>query len=467
MAEKILNTRIQLKYDSYTNWQTENPTLKSGELAIAYLGDTHTTTTPDNGTHPVLFKVGPGKFNDLPWASALAADVYAWAKLTEAQFVDGFLAMKATDGSTIQSKLDGVFATDVALAQAITDVREEITNLSVSALEARVKAIEDDYLKAVDIANMATEAEVEAAVKTETDRALAAEAALGQRIDAIDFVDETELANALKPYAKSADVAATYETIANVDLVRNRVTTLENAGYATTTQVATAKEEAITAAAQDAASKYATVDAAEAAQNTANAAKKRIDTFLDSEDISGAVDTLVELNKYITDDTEAFTGLSERVTKLENGTTPAAKATHAETASGLDATGEAQVKGIKVDEASYADSADNATNLGGKAAADYVLKSEASGYGDILTKTIATSTYEPIGAEDRAKTYADGLAKNYATAAQGAKADSALQGIEAGTGLKVSAKADNKQTIDIDESVTFIFNCGDSKTLID
>ena len=82
MATKTLNTRIQLKYDSYANWTTNNPTLLQGELAIAYLGPTKddSTVTPNNETHPVLFKVGPGQFNSLPWASALAADVHSWAK---------------------------------------------------------------------------------------------------------------------------------------------------------------------------------------------------------------------------------------------------------------------------------------------------------------------------------------------------------------------------------------------------
>lgn len=96
---KYLNTRVQLKYDSYENWsKAENQKdLLPGEIAIAYLGLTHTTTAPDNETHPVLFKVGPGKFNDLPWASALAADVYDWAKQT-ALFVDGTSATTTTSG---------------------------------------------------------------------------------------------------------------------------------------------------------------------------------------------------------------------------------------------------------------------------------------------------------------------------------------------------------------------------------
>ena len=84
----------------------------------------------------------------------------------------------------------------------------------------------------------------------------------------------------------------------------------------------------------------------------------------------------------------------------------------------------------------------------------------------LLKITNLAATYEPIGAETRAKAYADGLAGNYATAAQGAKADSALQSVAVGTGLKVSEKANNSQTIDIDENCVFIFNCGSSSTLV-
>lgn len=79
MAEKILKTRIQLRYDTLTNWTTNNPVLKAGEIAVA----TIPTPAPANKQlPPVMFKVGDGtsKFNALDWASALAADVYDWAK---------------------------------------------------------------------------------------------------------------------------------------------------------------------------------------------------------------------------------------------------------------------------------------------------------------------------------------------------------------------------------------------------
>lgn len=79
MAEKILKTRIQLRYDTLTNWTTNDPVLKAGEIAIA----TITMAAPaKKELPPVMFKVGDGtsKFSELDWASALAADVYSWAK---------------------------------------------------------------------------------------------------------------------------------------------------------------------------------------------------------------------------------------------------------------------------------------------------------------------------------------------------------------------------------------------------
>ena len=113
---KMLNTRIQLKYDSYAKWTEVNPTLLKGEIAIAYLGPTQTTTNPDNGTHPVLFKVGPGQFNSLPWASALAADVHAWAKADKkpTYTADEIEGLAAYIGGKVQdTDVNNVYAFDI------------------------------------------------------------------------------------------------------------------------------------------------------------------------------------------------------------------------------------------------------------------------------------------------------------------------------------------------------------------
>lgn len=93
MAENILKTRIQLKYDTLAAWNSlpDTKKLKAGEVAVVSVPAG--TTTDDNGktitTAPtVLFKVGDGEktFKELPWLSGLAADVHSWAKKTEAEF---------------------------------------------------------------------------------------------------------------------------------------------------------------------------------------------------------------------------------------------------------------------------------------------------------------------------------------------------------------------------------------------
>lgn len=82
MAEKLLQTRIQLKYDTYAKWTTNNPVLKAGEVAVATIISGDTQEVNSVAVPQVLLKVGNGtsNYNDLPFVSARAADVYSWAK---------------------------------------------------------------------------------------------------------------------------------------------------------------------------------------------------------------------------------------------------------------------------------------------------------------------------------------------------------------------------------------------------
>ena len=79
MANTTLNTRIQLKYDTYENWTSNNPVLLAGEIAVTTV---QSAQAPVSQVPAILFKVGDGtnNFNALNWASAIAADVYPWAK---------------------------------------------------------------------------------------------------------------------------------------------------------------------------------------------------------------------------------------------------------------------------------------------------------------------------------------------------------------------------------------------------
>jgi hypothetical protein len=83
MANRELKTKIKLRYDLLANWTEKNPELLAGEIAIVAIPSGVTEMQVD-GSQPnppqILFKVGPGHFNDLSYASAKAADVYGWAK---------------------------------------------------------------------------------------------------------------------------------------------------------------------------------------------------------------------------------------------------------------------------------------------------------------------------------------------------------------------------------------------------
>lgn len=106
-ATKTLNTRIQLKYDTFQNWTTNNPTLLAGEIAVV---EVPTEQGSVSQVPAVLIKVGNGTqaFNNLAWGSALAADVYPWAKAStkptyqasEIQGLEDFIAGEINDTNT-------------------------------------------------------------------------------------------------------------------------------------------------------------------------------------------------------------------------------------------------------------------------------------------------------------------------------------------------------------------------------
>lgn len=81
MANTTFNTRIKLKYDTLANWTTnKTKVLLQGEVGLCYVPAVTNGTTTTAPT--VLFKVGDGTttWENLPWGSGLAADVYDWAK---------------------------------------------------------------------------------------------------------------------------------------------------------------------------------------------------------------------------------------------------------------------------------------------------------------------------------------------------------------------------------------------------
>ena len=86
MAENVLETRILLRYGTYSQWMNSSTILRLGEAAICSFPNAHSIELSDSHpdyTPPAIgIKIGDGyhRFNQLPWVQAVAADVYSWAK---------------------------------------------------------------------------------------------------------------------------------------------------------------------------------------------------------------------------------------------------------------------------------------------------------------------------------------------------------------------------------------------------
>lgn len=109
MATKVLQSRLQLKYDTLSNWLNSTFIPLSGEVCIATV-PTGTTTTGVIAPPATLMKIGDGtnKFADLPWLQAVSSDIYEWAKASTkptynaSEIVDlsSFIAGKVQDTNT-------------------------------------------------------------------------------------------------------------------------------------------------------------------------------------------------------------------------------------------------------------------------------------------------------------------------------------------------------------------------------
>ena len=87
MAENRLDTIIQLRYGTYSQWMNSNVILRTGEAAICSFPQNRTledmsNSRPEHTPPAVGIKIGDGQhyFRELPWMQAIAADVYTWAK---------------------------------------------------------------------------------------------------------------------------------------------------------------------------------------------------------------------------------------------------------------------------------------------------------------------------------------------------------------------------------------------------
>lgn len=318
-ATNTFRTRLQLKYDTYTNWTTLNPQLLAGEVAIATIATGNTQEVNSVAAPQVLIKVGDGTnhYNALPFVSAKAADVYGWAKKEHLEFSDLSEAFKNDLNEHI-----GIQIQD-------TDTQYTIVKVSDYQYELQSKTKDGVFTSTGVYIDIPDDRYDDTAVQDELDRlaGLIGENSVAAQIAAaVNGLATVEAVNTAEQNAKdyAENLNATMDS---------RVKTLEaikHDEFAKTADIQDALDKAATAVQPATLNNYYTKEAADAA-------------FMDADETGDAID--------------------------------------------------AKISALKLSE-----------------------------------------TYEPIGAETRANAYADSLASDYATAAQGAKADSALQKADITTG---------------------------------
>ena len=167
MVEKILNTRILLKYDTLANWNATTTYLRKGEVAIATVASGTGEEAGSVATPQVLVKVGDGKtlFKDLPFITAKAGDVYSWAKEPTLLYkdlpetlrdeIDALQAAVGTNGSVAQQIADAIKKAVEGLDVTDAEVANEVV-VAVPQADGKVAPVRRK-LVAADIPELAQE----------------------------------------------------------------------------------------------------------------------------------------------------------------------------------------------------------------------------------------------------------------------------------------------------------------------
>jgi hypothetical protein len=222
MEEKKLTTIIVLRNDKSTSWSTSSVVLKEGEVGISYLVD-------DNGnkTGGVVLKVGNGvdTWVDLPTVID--------TELTN-RFDTDIETIKNTIGEVADDKtVVTLIAEALQAAKDYADANDADTIYDDTDLQNRVKAIEDDYLKATD--------------KTEiTDRVTTIENTYLKLADKYDDTAITNRVATLEGTVGGAEGGLVKDVADNTVAIGANATAIE----ANTTAIAAEKERAEAAEAQ-------------------------------------------------------------------------------------------------------------------------------------------------------------------------------------------------------------------------
>lgn len=525
-TEKLLNTRIALKIDTLSNWNNSTLPLKKGEVCFATAAASIGNGLTEPVVMAKVCTEDGKTFSQLDWAfHAKASDVlsvcknekelqdFIGAEITKAGLATNNTVTELTNRvTTAESDIDALEA-KVGTDTVTKQIQDAIAALNLAntydtkGAAADVQANLDAYEASNDqvIANIKNGAELDSFKDVED--ALDTKQAVG------DYATKTEA----QGYADAKDAAiaaakqAGDDAQAAADAAQGEIDALE-------AKVGTVPENntvvgMIEAANEDIAENLAKIDAINNSGTGILAqAKAYTDTVKNNilgEGISETYDTLVEIQEWIEGDgvnaTELTSAIAAEAKNREDaddalGTRIDGVKTTAEAAmpkSGGTFTG---VVTLKQDPANALEAAtkqyvDAQRDVASNAAATAQSKAD-SAYALAETKTTLAEVEAAIddaghalnsdltahtgntdihvtttdkakwnAAEQNAKDYADDLdaAMDGRVTAIKATADTAVQTVSTGTGL-VANRSDNAVTIDFDDTVTFVFDCGNATT---
>ena len=475
MAEKIIKTRISHKIDTLENWKASTIGLKKGELAIA----TVAATEGSGLTEPVvMIKIGEDgvkTFKDLPWNFyAKASDVYSWAKAStkptytaaEISGLADYISGEIQDTNTVYRIVKDTSATDKTVyklqSKASADPDTKFADVTDSIFDIYtaegINGLIDTKITGLDLegtyeAKGAAKTVQEAldAYKTDNDKAVAAVKATADKA-AVKTDVEAELAKKQDNLAFGTAYNAETNKVATMSDITSATAGLTGAmhfkgevksdptatdfdkkDYKSGDVVLFGKKEYVFDGTKfvelgDEGSYVLKTTTVNGHALSDNVVVSKADVGLGNVDNKSEATIKTDFTGEIADKNDGFVKGGDVYTALAGK----ADSTHKHTAS--------DITGLDVGVTDVAEGKTNGTvsvTKGGKATEVAVAGLKSAAY----TESTA-----------------------YATAEQGTKADTALQEITttANGGLKVI----DKNQVDIDDTVVFIFDCGSATEVI-
>lgn len=484
MAEKILNTRILLKYDTLANWNATETYLRKGEVAIATVASGNTQEVNSVAAPQVLIKVGDGqnKFRDLPFITAKAGDVHKWAKKENLDYndlpktlrdeIDALQAAVGTGGSVANQ-----IAAAIDAAKGYVDQKVQEINGAASTLAGRVKANEDaiavinstDATKAGSLAKVAADAakavadeakragdketELAGAIATEKGRidAFFASAEIGDK--ALDTLKEIQNELAKDDEGAAAMLASIQENKEAIEAEVTRATTKEGELAKAIADEATArgnKDTEHTNAINGINSKIGTVPTGKTligliGENTTAIGTEKTRAEAAEASLLAKIGTVADgqnLAALIAANTKAIGDEATARDNADKQHTADIKAINDKVGTGTTTAGTTLIAAINANTTAIANEKTRAE------AAEAKALSDAKAYTDAEVKELA---------DGQVKTNTDAIA-----AINGNK--NIVKSVEGDDVVKASI-ANNKLTIDFDDTLTFILKAGDSTGL--